>query len=282
MQIGRYEISPVSDGSFCLDGGAMFGIVPRPLWECHLAPDQRHRVNLALRCLLLRDRVDGRVLLIDTGMGTRWTERERRIYGIQQEQTDLLRSLAEHGIAPDQVTDVVVSHLHFDHAGGLSAPADEGQASAVFPKATLHVQRSNWAWANAPTPRDQGSYRADDFGVHGPDRLNLLDGDVELCPGLRVEAGNGHTTGHQTVWIEDDNTTLVYAGDLVPTQAHIKLAWGMSYDLRPLDCMKEKRDLLSRLEACRGILVFDHDPTVDAVTLGREGDKIVAADTLSL
>jgi glyoxylase-like metal-dependent hydrolase (beta-lactamase superfamily II) len=282
--IGPYELHAVLDGSFALDGGAMFGVVPRSLWECHLPPDGDNRIHMALRCLALVDRAGGRVALVDTGMGTQWSDKERAMYAIEQGTSDLLGSLAAIGVRPEDVSDVFASHLHFDHAGGLCRASEGGEPEPVFPRATLHVQRQNWEWANHPTPRDSGSYRAIDFGWYGAhtERLNLLEGDGEVLPGVRVEAGLGHTTGHQAIWVSDSLSTAVFAGDLVPTAAHLKPAWGMAYDLRPLECMAEKASLLERLTECGGVLVFDHDPRMAATTLRLERGRPALGDPVAI
>ena len=276
-QVGPYEVHALTDGRFALDGGAMFGVVPRALWRRQIPPDARHRIPLALRCLLLVDRRAGRVVLIETGMGKQWGDRERDIYAIEQADSDLDRSLAATGVGPDDLTDVVVTHLHFDHAGGLCRPGPGGEPVPSFPNATLHVQAANWRWGVSPTLRDRASYRPEDFlAWEASGRLDLIDGAVEVLPGICVEPGVGHTTGHQVVLISDATTLLAFPGDTCPTAAHLGRAWGMAYDLRPLDLMREKTALLDRLLERRAVLAFDHDPEVAAATLkaGRRGPAV--------
>lgn len=277
-QIGPYEIHAIDGGRFALDGGAMFGVVPRALWAEAIPPDGRNRIQMALRCLLLVDRRSGRVILVETGMGTQWADKERDIFAIERGASGLDRSLASAGVTPADVTDVVVTHLHFDHAGGLCRPGPGGEPEVAFPAATLHVQEANWRWACAPTDRDRASYRPRDFVAwEATGRLHLIDGEAEVLPGIVVEPGVGHTTGHQVVSVSDSDTLLAFPGDLCPTVAHLKRAWGMSYDLRPLELMAEKTALLDRLVQRRAVLAFDHDPELAAVTL-RAGARGPAVD----
>src|SRR5450432_3753933 len=171
LQLGRFQMHEVRDGSIALDGGAMFGVVPRPLWEKHLPPDERNRITLAVRCLLI---VDGaRKILVDDGIGSRWDGKHKEMYGVDHRERDLERELQRAGLKRSDITDVVLTHLHFDHAGGTTLP--DGQLA--FPNATYHLQRRHWKWAHQPSEKDKGSFRAEDFGaLEASGRLHLLEG----------------------------------------------------------------------------------------------------------
>ena len=268
LELGPLRVEALPDGAFSLDGGTIFGVVPRALWERQLAPDGRNRVRLTARCLLVRGA--GRVALVDTGMGDDWSDKQRDLYAIDRSAT-LLSRLAERGIAPGDVTDVVLTHLHFDHAGGLSR-----QGALTFPRAAHHVQRRNWEWAQSPSERDRGSFRPENFALlEESAQLHLVEGERELWPGLRVIPTDGHTAAHQCVLLEGGGRSLLYPGDLIPTAAHLRAAWALSYDLQPLVLLREKQLLLDRAAADGSIVVFDHDPRLGACTVRREGKDFV-------
>jgi glyoxylase-like metal-dependent hydrolase (beta-lactamase superfamily II) len=276
MRLGPWRVREVTDGSFALDGGAMFGVVPKVLWERAHAADSQNRIRLSLRCLLVEGA--GRKILLDAGIGERWSEKELRIYAIDHGAGALARSLGALGVAAEDITDVVLSHLHFDHAGGL-VRRDDGRLALAFPSARVHTQRAHWEWARSPTERDRASFRAEDFGLlAGSPLLVLHEGDVEIYPGLEIRAGSGHTVGHQMVVVQGDGEGLVFTGDTIPTAAHLKIPYVMGYDLFPLTTMEEKKRLLA--EVCdRGwVLAFDHEPAFAACRLRRteRGDYAVA------
>src|SRR5512140_1371154 len=280
LRIGTFEVHEVRDGSFALDGGTMFGVVPRPLWAKVNPPDERNRIELALRCLLVI-RGDRRVL-IDTGMGDRWSQRQRDIYRLDRSASDLDGGLARAGVAREEITDVVLTHLHFDHAGGaVRMKGDEEVLS--FPNATHHVQRRNWAWSHHSTERDRGSFRTDLFRLLERDgTLHLIEGQQELFPGFEVFVSEGHTVGQQLVRVEDEDKVLVFCGDLIPTSAHLLPPWAMAYDLYPLTAMEEKRVLLAQAIEERWILAFDHDPKVAACTVKEVEGEATVDEVISL
>ena len=189
----------LTEAMFALDGGAMFGIIPRPLWDRTNPGDDQNRIDLACRCMLVRYD-DGTDVLVDVGIGTKWSEKERGIYKIGHQDAQLETALAGHGLSPSDIDHVVLTHLHFDHAGGLGRLDERGAVVASFPNATHWVQRKNWGWANSPSARDGGSYRPVDFSFLGDDGaplLELVDGPSELLPGIEVFVMNGHTFGMQ-------------------------------------------------------------------------------------
>ena len=268
LQLGRWKLASVQDGTFALDGGAVFGAVPRPLWEKALAPDERHRVRLASRCLLAVDEAAGRRVLVDAGMGDKWSARHRDLYGLDRSGGDLDRALAGHGLSRAGITDVVLTHLQFAHAGGVTGRGARGALECTFPNATLHVQRRNWLWAHAPTEKDRASYLAENLEpLAHCGRLHLLEGPCELAPGLEIIVTEGHTTGGQLPRFHGDGTHLTFCGDVIPTRAHLRIPWVMAYDLHPLTTIEDKKMLLAEALEDDGLLFLEHDPDVAACRL---------------
>ena len=267
MTHAGYTVDTVEAGRLGLDGGAMFGIVPKPLWERHAAPDARNRIALAMRCLLLRGH--GRTILVDTGMGHKADAQFRDIYAVDHGHSALVPSLAALGVAPGDLTDVLLTHLHFDHGGGMTERGDDdgspGDLRLVFPEAAHHVQRSHWAWAHASV-RESASFLAENLApLAASGRLVLHDGPGEPFPGVETVVVDGHTRGMQLPLVHGREGTLFYPADLVPTAAHAPALWGMAYDVEPLATIAEKERLLGRAAAEGWTLVFEHDPeTVSA------------------
>jgi glyoxylase-like metal-dependent hydrolase (beta-lactamase superfamily II) len=270
--LGRFTLHAIRDGSLSLDGGAMFGVVPRPLWEKSFAPDERNRIQLALRCLLI---VDGdRRVLVDDGAGLNWDGKHRDMYGIDASATNLEVQLKRAGCTRADITDVVLTHLHFDHAGGTNR-----DGALAFPNATYHLQRRHWKWAHQPSEKDAGSFRREDYApLESSGRLHLLEGATELYPGIHLFLSEGHTVGLQLVRVESENQTLVFCGDLVPTTAHLKPSWVAAYDLYPLTVIEEKKQLLAQAVEEKWLLFFEHDPQVAACTVKDGGKGQVMVD----
>lgn len=280
MRIGPYELHAIETGRFALDGGAMFGVVPRPLWEKTNPPDGKNRITLAARALLLRG--NGRTVLIDTGNGAKFNEKLTSIYRIDMSGFDLVSSLARHGVAPADVTDVILTHLHFDHAGG-STTLSGGEVVPTFPRARYCVQREHWLAAQRPTERDTASFFPEDFmPLHQRGVLDFTEGEGEILPGVTVTLVHGHTAALQCPLISDGRTTLLYCADLVPTVSHVPLPWIMAYDLRPLVTLEEKRRLLGRAAEAGWILFFEHDPNLAAARLARTDKGIVLGDPVAI
>ena len=266
MTHAGYQIDLVEAGRLALDGGAMFGIVPRPLWERHIAPDAQNRIPLAMRCLLLRGH--GRTILVDTGMGHKADDAFRRIYAVDHAHSALGPSLAALGVAPADVTDVFLTHLHFDHGGGVTGRSEQagdgpaGSLHLVFPEAAHYVQQRHWDWAHA-SARESASFLAENLDpLAASGRLVLHDGPGAPFPGVETVVVDGHTRGQQLLLVHGDDGTLFYPADLVPTSAHVPLLWGMAYDVEPLVTIDEKRRLLARAADEAWTLVFEHDPAV--------------------
>ncbi|CAN5502230.1 MBL fold metallo-hydrolase [soil metagenome] len=283
LNIGEYRVHAVPTGLFGLDGGAMFGTVPKILWEKSNPSDSMNRIAMEARALLLRSK--DRIVLIDTGIGGDFNEKYgdklgpkfAEMYAVDGGATSLASSLKRLGLATLDITDVILTHLHFDHAGGATAWLD-GKLSPTFENAQYYVQRANLETARTPNRRERASYYAANFeplieaGV-----LKVLDGPVEdLLPGISVAISDGHTTGQQYVRVSDGKTTLYYCGDVIPTSSHVRLPWVMGYDLRPLDLIDEKAKLLEQAARESAYLFFEHDPYLDVTQVVAErGDFAV-------
>ncbi|MBI5214442.1 MAG: MBL fold metallo-hydrolase [Ignavibacteriae bacterium] len=278
MMIGNYELYQIETGRFALDGGAMFGIIPKPLWSKTNPPDERNRITLAARALLLIG--NGRKILIDNGNGSKFTEKQVDIYRLDMTQFELNKSLQEIGLTADDITDVILTHLHFDHAGG-STVKENGVLRPTFRNAKYYVQKAHWEQAMNPTERDKGSFMYDDFmplKEHGV--LEFVDGEVELFPNIQMVVVNGHTAAQQLPKISDGNSTLLHCCDLFPTTAHVPLPYIMAYDLRPLVTLEERKKILKQATEEHWLLFFEHDPNTVAGTVkltdkGYSFDKVV-------
>jgi glyoxylase-like metal-dependent hydrolase (beta-lactamase superfamily II) len=270
MKIGNYELTSIDTGRFWLDGGAMFGVVPWVFWSKTNPPDERQRIRLAARCLLIRG--EGRTILVDDGNGSKWNEKLKDIYHLDNSQHELLKSLSAAGVKTEEITDVILTHLHFDHAGGSTSIVN-GVLEPTFPNAMHYVQKAHWEQSQHPTDRDRASFMKDDFMLlHERGMLKFVDGEKEILPGISVLVCNGHTTAQQLPLISDGKNTLLFLCDLVPTTSHIPFPYIMGYDLRPLVTLEEKKRILPQAEKEGWLLFFEHDPETVAVTL-RQTEK---------
>ena len=246
-----------------LDGGAMFGVVPKPLWERKIAPDERNRIPLALRCLLVEG--PDALVLVDTGVGNKEGEKFRDIYGIANEGTptaleDAIRSA---GFDPGEIEMVVNTHLHFDHAGGDTVREGDDVVRPAFPRARYLVQGGEFEFAHIQNERIRAAYLLHNFDpVHQAGLFQFVDGPAEVVPGVRVEPTPGHVPHHQSILIESEGQVACYLADLVPTTAHLPLPWIMGYDVEPLVTLETKRRLLDRARREHWLLIFEHDPEV--------------------
>jgi methylmalonyl-CoA epimerase len=259
--IGDLEITSLYDGFFRLDGGSMFGVVPKALWSRKLPADDRNRVTLAMRPLLVRG---VRTMLIDAGIGDKESAKFCDIYGVERERA-LDRSLAEAGVSPSDIDLVLATHLHFDHAGGFTVRDAQGRLRPKFPRARYVVRRGEWEDATHPHARNQGSYLPDNFlPLAAGGVLELVDQDQTIMPGVRVERTGGHTAHHQLIWIESGGHRAVYPADLMPTTAHLHDAWGMGIDLYPVETMTAKQRFVREILSRDTLVLFDHDPAIAA------------------
>jgi glyoxylase-like metal-dependent hydrolase (beta-lactamase superfamily II) len=257
VRVGRFQVEIFSDGIFRLDGGLMYGIVPKPLWEKDQPADERNRVALNMNCLLIRDGV-GNVVVVETGAGPKLTERSKQNFGID-EPPRLLDELARRGVRPDEVTLVVNTHLHFDHAGGNTYRQGD-TIVAAFSRASYVFQRLEWVDANTPNERTRGSYFSDDFApLEVAGKLELIDESVEILPGIRLDRIPGHTRGTQTVRVSDAGETLFFSSDFMPDRHHLRLPWIPAIDLFPLETLAAKKLILPRAVSERWIVGFTHD-----------------------
>lgn len=258
LDFGLMKIFSVSDGAFRLDGGAMFGVVPRAIWEKTNAPDEKNRVTLGLNPLLVQS--EGRNILIDTGIGDKGGEKFNSLYAVDKKRT-LTGSLAGVGLKPGDIDIVICTHLHFDHAGG-NTTLENGTLMPAFPNARYIVQRGEWEAATSPNERTRASYRPEDFQpLMDAGVLELIEGDGEIVKGISVFRTSGHNRDIQLVAIRSEGRTAVFLGDIIPTTTHLKLPFIMGYDLFPLDTLKAKKEILTQAAEDRWLLVFEHDPS---------------------
>jgi glyoxylase-like metal-dependent hydrolase (beta-lactamase superfamily II) len=278
MIIGPYNLSLIETGRFALDGGAMFGVVPKNLWSRTNPADEQNRIDMALRILLIQG--NGMNILVDTGMGDKYDEKTRAIYKLDHSKWSLINSLAEHNIQPEQISHVIQTHLHFDHCGGLVTKSDNGELIPTFPNAKVFVQKENLNWARNPTDKDRASYLKQDWesiAVNG--MLEELDGPGEIFPGIDLKLFNGHTRAQQLPLISDGaGNSLFFSADLFPTKAHINLPWIMGYDNFPLTTLEEKRGILPEAFEEHWTLFLEHDPLSPFIKLEDTGKGFRAVE----
>lgn len=262
MHFGDLELISVFDAYFHLDGGAMFGVVAKPLWERRMPADARNRITLAMRPLLVRGH--GRTLLIDAGIGDKMDPKNTDIYGIQRDRS-LDESLQRAGAAVDEIDVVLASHLHFDHAGGFTKHCPDGSLCPRFPRAEYVIRRGEWEDATHPHERNRASYLAENYvplGELGLIRYMEADGDV--VPAVRAVRTGGHTKHHTIIFIESRGRTAVFTADLIPTIAHVDVPWIMGYDLYPMETLEFKRSFVREAIDREYLVFFEHDPKVAA------------------
>jgi glyoxylase-like metal-dependent hydrolase (beta-lactamase superfamily II) len=273
-ELGRFRLHALEAGLQRLDGGAMFGVVPKPLWERRIAADERNRIPLAMRCLLVE--TPDALILIDNGAGNKEDAKFVDIYGIENAGTPtrLEDAIRDAGFSPDDVDYVIDTHLHFDHAGGNTFRDGEGRVRISFPRARYVVQRGEWEWAHLRNERIRASYLPDNFDpVHEAGLFDFVEGERELVPGVRLVPTPGHTPHHQSVVLSSEGETACFLADLVPTSAHLPLPWIMGYDVEPLVTLETKRQLLARAREEGWLLIFEHDPRVPWGRLAPEEER---------
>jgi glyoxylase-like metal-dependent hydrolase (beta-lactamase superfamily II) len=269
MKIAGYNLYPILTSQFKLDGGAMFGIIPKTLWERKMPSDELNRIQMVTRSLLLVS--DKKRILIDTGNGDKWQEKFKKIYEIDTKSVSLDSSLAEAGFTAEDITDVFCTHLHFDHIGG-NTKIENGKIVPSFPNAKYWMSQVNWNVANSPSEKDQGSFMQDDWAVLAEnDMINFVSGIEQFLPNIDIIISNGHTPGMMLPIISDTNNTLVYGADLIPTSAHIPLPWVMAYDVQPTVTIEEKKQFYNDAVDNNWMLFFEHDPDVVACTIQYDG-----------
>jgi len=264
-KIGDFIVHAIQAGGQKLDGGAMFGVVPKPLWEKRIRADERNRIQLGMRCLLI-DHPSG-LVLIDTGAGNKENEKFKDIYGLENEGADgatlLEDGLKQIGVTPQDVTLVINTHLHFDHAGGNTRNRSDGSLEISFPNATYIVKRGEYEFATRPNERTVASYFERNYTpLEAAEKIEFVSREKEIVKGIRVIPTPGHTPFHQSILIESAGERAFYLGDLVPTHAHLPLPWIMGYDIEPLVTLETKRGILKQALEEQWLLIFEHDATV--------------------
>lgn len=264
-KIGRWQVHAIQAGGQKLDGGAMFGVVPKPLWQRRITPDERNRIQLGMRCLLIEH--ESGLVLIDTGAGNKENEKFHDIYGVENAgsggATQLEDGLRQLGVRPDDISLVINSHLHFDHAGGNTKRAGDAAAVPTFANARYVVQSGEYEFATHRNERTAASYFPHNFvPLRDSGRLDLVRGEVEIVAGISVVPTPGHVPYHQGVKLESDGEVAFYLADLAPTTAHLPLPWIMGYDVEPLVTLETKRRVFEMAHRDRWLVIFEHDATV--------------------
>jgi glyoxylase-like metal-dependent hydrolase (beta-lactamase superfamily II) len=257
MKLGKYNLSSIESGYFGLDGGAMFGVIPKPLWQKTNPSDEANRIKLATRHLLLES--ENKKIIIDTGMGDKWDEKSHKIYDIDNNYS-MSSALEMKGLKAEDITDVFLTHLHFDHTGG-STVLNNGKLEPAFPNARYFVQKQNFDWARNPSERDKGSYIKENFNpLFEEGVLEFVIGNANFDDEIEFVVINGHTFGQQMIKISNGSNTFLFCGDLIPTTSHIRLPYIMGYDLQPLVTLQEKTKYLKQAVDEEWKLFLGHDP----------------------
>ena len=283
IQVGSIRIHGIEAGVQQLDGGAMFGVVPKPLWERRIPADLRNRIPLALRCLLVE--APNALVLIDTGIGNKYGEKFADIYGVLNagEPTRLEDGIRDAGFDPADVDIVLSTHLHFDHAGGNTVRDESGAIHPSFPNARYVVQKGELDFAHSQNERIRASYLLENFEpITDAGLWHLVEGEADVTEGIRVVPTPGHTPHHQSVLIRSDDETACFLADVCPTSAHLPLPWIMGYDLEPLVTLESKRGLWLQAREENWLLVFEHDPRVPWGRLDPAEDRPVLAEDVAL
>jgi glyoxylase-like metal-dependent hydrolase (beta-lactamase superfamily II) len=281
IQVGPYKVSLVKTGDFRLDGGAMFGVVPKTLWSKTNPADELNRIEMIAQCLLIESA--DKKILVDAGIGAKEQEKFNKVFSVDYSRSSLDKSFAEKHIEPSEITDLIYTHLHFDHAGG-STKTDGSDVIPAFENATHYVQKDQYAHALTRCERDRASYIDHNYvPIKEAGRMEMLDGDTELFPGIHLLTSSGHTPGMQTVLVTDGSTSVWFPADLIPLASQLHLPYIMGYDLFPLDTLADKKRYLSRACDEKWLVAFEHDPYCDVCTLKRdEKGRVVKHEELSI
>ena len=255
MQFGNSEIYVVSDGSFKMDGGAIFGVVPKAIWSNKITPDPQNCINIALNCILIKHL--NKTILIDTGIGTKLTDNIRNRFSANS--GNLVANLKNINVDPRDIDYVIITHLHFDHVGGCTAYNDDGRLYNVFPNATHLIQKKDWDEATILNDRTRNAYNEQDFmPLYDKQQLELINGDVELLPDLNIHLTGGHTSGHQIVRFSTQDRTFATLGDVLPTEHHLPSNYVTSFDINPLETVTAKNQWLPIAESEQWLISFGH------------------------
>jgi len=267
MKLGGFELTAFSDGTYPLDGGAFFGVVPKIMWSRKMESDDKNYVTAGLNSLLIRTGKE--TVLVETGMGNKLSERMRKFY---TQPAKLLDSLAEGGVAPEDIDIVINSHLHFDHCGWNTVRDDSGKIVPTFPRAKYYAPEGEWQYARKPSERDAISYIPDNYDpLVASGQMTLLKGGEEIVPGISAQTFRGHTAHMQGIVVQSQGKTACYISDLMPTTAHLDVTWGMSFDLYPLDTIESKKRYYAQAIPEQWLTVFTHDPKTPWAYIERDG-----------
>ena len=268
-KIGKWKLKVLETGNFWLDGGAMMGSVPKALWEKTNPPDKQNRIKLALRCLLLDDGKN--VVLIESGIGNKFNDKFAKMFNITQSKDPLSDTLSNNGYLNKNITHIVLTHLHFDHAGGITIHDSQGGFIPTFPNAKHYISKENWDAGINPNPRDRASYLDENYiPIDDAGLFEFVSNDTVILPGVSTYMVNGHTKGQQLIKIESDGEVLVFCSDLIPLESHLKLPWIMGYDLNAQLTLSEKTDFLKLASENNWWLFFYHDPQTVAVKIKKD------------
>ncbi len=278
LTLGDFELSIFSDGTYPLDGGAFFGVIPKVMWSRKVASDKKNYVQAGLNSLLIRanhPRTGKQNVLVETGMGNKLSERMIKFYG---QPAQLLSNLAAGGISPEDIDIVINTHLHFDHCGWNTVRDKSGKIVPTFPRAKYYAPEGEWQYARRPSERDSISYISDNYDpLVASGQMTLLKGGEEIMPGISVRTFPGHTEHMQGVIVESKGRTACYISDLIPTAAHIDITWGMSFDLYPLRTIESKKQYYAKSIPQKWLTVFTHDAKLPWAYVGNdESGKMVA------
>lgn len=283
VHFGNFELYPIETGRFMLDGGAMFGVVPKTLWSKKIPADDKNRIPMAMRCLLIKSKISDKIYLIDNGCGTKFNNKMTKIYGIDYDHSNLEDSLKSCGIDPSDVTDIIFSHLHFDHCGGTTYHDQSGGLKHYFENATYHVNSRHWETATHPNAREKASFFDENIKpIEESGRLNLVDNYYTFEQNLSTIPMDGHTIGQQLPVITANNKTIVYAADLLPTFAHLPLPWVMGYDMMPVKTLAEKENFLNKAVENNYYLFLEHDANCEVITVTKTNGKFTPKETTTL
>ncbi|MEX0994103.1 MAG: MBL fold metallo-hydrolase [Balneolaceae bacterium] len=281
--LGPFEIFSIEAGHFRLDGGSMFGVVPKTLWEPKIPADDKNRIPMSMRCLLIKSNETDRLYLIDNGSGSKFNEKMTEIYQLDYSQNSLLGSLNSCAVSADELTDMVFTHLHFDHCGGTTYYENGEEIRHQFPNARYWVNRRHLETALHPNAREKASFMKDNIEpIAGSDRLTITEDYHIFEKGFYTIPADGHTIGQQLPVLEAEDKKIVYAADLIPTHAHIPLPWVMGFDMAPLQTLKEKETFLKKAIDENWFLFLEHDREHELITVKKENGKYSMGESLTL